>query len=612
MKRLILSPPPSPIEATVIIPGSKSYTIRALLLAALVNKKTTGHPVRLLNPLFSDDTEAMLNCLSTLGIRTERSSDYIDVIGDISDIQPGKHTLNADLSAASIRFLIALSAVIPGTQTLLGKEGLNNRPVRELVSSLRQMGAQIEYTERDGYPPVRISSESLQAKQVSVDGSISSQYISALIMIAPLIAPTDGELVIEITGEPVSKPYIQMTLDIMQAFGVNVKHDNYHRFVIVGGQAYQATKYTVEADASSAAYFAALAALSQSKITLSNLNPTSAQADMRFLDILETLGSRIERDNPKGQITITGRGLKPIAVDMQDCPDQAQTLAVLAAFADGETRITGIQSLRIKETNRLEAVATELAKMGIRTIVEEDALTIFGGHPQAAAIDTYGDHRMAMSFAVAGAKLAGLQINDPGVVSKTFPSFWTAWQNLGITIRWPQPEKIVLIGFMGSGKSTVAPVLAKKLNYTAVDMDRLILDDSAYNSIKEIFETEGEAAFRAKELAVAEALAERKNLVISAGGGVVTNPQLMSQLAKNALIVYLQTDLQTVLRRVDLNNGRPLLKTAAQAEALYTVRAPLYRQYAHCEIDTNGKSETQIAEEISALLLSAIESEALA
>jgi 3-phosphoshikimate 1-carboxyvinyltransferase len=304
-------------------------------------------------------------------------------------------------------------------QVLQGKEGLNKRPVGELVEGLRQLGAHIEYLGKEGFPPLRVSSPRLRAGSVKMDGSVSSQYFSALLMAAPLI---DGALQIEVIGEQISKPYIDMTIDTLAQFGITVANQNYTTYTVAADQRYQATAYAVEGDISSASYFFAIAALTQSTITVRNVNPASRQADMKFLDILEHMGSIVTRE--KNSITVAGQGVRPMNVTMLDCPDQAMTMAVLAAFADGTTVIRGVQSLRLKETERVVAVERELAKMGIITESTHDTLTIRGGSPHTAAIDTYGDHRMAMAFAVAGTKLSGVTIRNPEVVSKTFPEFW--------------------------------------------------------------------------------------------------------------------------------------------------------------------------------------------
>ncbi len=413
MKIITLKPLLKPIQASISIPGSKSYTNRALLIAAVSKSK-----VRIINPLISDDTKAMINCLRKLGIKVKVSDNMIEVENNINSIKNLLYDLDANESGTTVRFLLALLAVIPGVKILQGKEGLNKRPIGDLAEALRQLGAKIEYLDKKGYPPVKVLSSKLKPGTIKIKGSTSSQFISSLLMVAPLV----GKLTIEVEGEQVSKPYIDMTIDIMKQFGVNVLNENYKKYTIDAGQRYKAKEYKVEGDLSSASYFLAIAALTKSTITLENINPNSKQADIRFAKILENMGNKIIPG--KNQITIIGKEIKPVNVDMADCPDQIQTLAVLASFVKGVTKISGIQSLRIKETDRIFALTKELKKMGIKTSCMKDVLTIHGGSPKAAVIDTYGDHRMAMSFAIAGCKIPGMVIKNPEVVSKTYPQFW--------------------------------------------------------------------------------------------------------------------------------------------------------------------------------------------
>lgn len=625
-----LSPLSQPVQVAVTIPGSKSYTIRALILAAMA-EKPKGQPVRVWNVLCSDDGQAILDCLNALGIRTEWGEQtgqaYLDVFGQVQHIADADYTLHANLSAATLRFLLALSAVIPGRQTLLGHDGLNRRPVRDLVEALRALGVSIDYLGEEGYPPVRVNSSRLQASQLTVSGSTSSQYISALLMIAPLIEPapeSSGQpVVIRLPESPVSKPYLDMTLAIMRAFGVQAtQQDGYQRFEVPAGQACTALSYAVEPDASSAAYFAAIATLTGSTITLKNLPLASVQADMRFIEILKQMGTQVRVLD--GDLVIEGHGVRPLPlVDMCDCPDQAQALAVLAAFADGTTRIEGLQSLRVKETDRITAVENELKKMGIRVEAEADALVIQGGQPQAARIATYGDHRMAMAFAVAGAVLDGLELEDPAVVNKTYPKFWEDLSALGVGVSEStvsvssdksfetisldkslekKPEKIVLIGFMGAGKSSVARILAERHHLQAVDMDALIVQQSGRQSVTEVFDTDGEAHFRALEAQLADQLAEQSQVVIATGGGVVMNASLMQCLGQQATVIWLDASWETVQARLKHTLDRPLMRDLEQASQLYQQRLPLYRQAAHLQISTDGKTPQTVADEIASRL----------
>jgi 3-phosphoshikimate 1-carboxyvinyltransferase len=418
-----LRPLKGPVEASVTIPGSKSYTNRALIMAAMTNGTVT-----LEKPLESDDTVAMMNCLTRLGIPNLRKGDVFEITGGLGQVANGQCDLDCNISGTTIRFLTALAAVAPGTQTLYGKEGLNRRPIGELVDGLRGLGADITYGEREGFPPIKISSGRLNSGVTSMNGDVSSQYFSAMLMAAPAV----GDVTIEVVGEQISKPYIDMTIDTMREFGVNVTNDSYKKYSVAANQKYTRTHYTVESDASSASYFAAIAALTKSRITLANVNPASKQPDMDFLMILKKMGAEVIPE--KNGLTVVGRGVTPLTVDMEGCPDQAQTLAVLAAFAKGTTTITGVRSLRVKETERVVAVENELRKMGIETLSTHDTLTIHGGNPKPTRIDTYGDHRMAMSFAVGGTLLDGMEIQDPSVVEKTFPRFWETLSSIGVGV----------------------------------------------------------------------------------------------------------------------------------------------------------------------------------
>ncbi len=411
-----------PVIKDVIMPGSKSYTNRALLLAAL-----TKNSVTIKNPLFSDDTMAMIDCLQTLGIKIEVKDNIISVLGSIYDVDATTHMLNAKISGTTIRFMLALATLLPGKTILDGGEGLQKRPIADLVDGLQQLGAKISYSGSTGNPPLIVEPAKILSHEVLLKGDISSQYTSAMLMIAPML---DG-LTINIVGEQISKPYIDMTIDSMKQFGITVINNEYKSYEVPKGE-YVQNEYTVEGDYSSAGYFFAIAALTKSTITVYNLNPDSAQADRKFLDILAQMGNQVTYG--KDFVTVKGNGVSSVAVTMESCPDQVQTLAVLAAFAKGTTKISGIRSLRVKETERVMALQNELQKMGIQSDATDNTIAIYGGTPNPAFINTYGDHRMAMAFAVAGTKLAGIQIENPSVVNKTFPNFWDTLISLGVQV----------------------------------------------------------------------------------------------------------------------------------------------------------------------------------
>lgn len=375
--------------------------------------------VTLYHPLYSEDTEAMIGCLRNLGLYIETFPEKIIIYDDISTIQNNSYELFAKDSGTTLRFLLPLLCVTAGSKILKGSPRLNQRPIKDLVDALSLLGAKIEYLEKEGEAPLKIHSSSLcSGGKVTIDSSLSSQFLSALLMIAPSL----GGLHIFLQGPLISRPYITMTIDAMSAWGVNVVQREEGVYHIPIGESYKKTEYIIEGDFSSAGYFFAIAALTQKTITLKNLNSQSVQADRKFLTILQGMGNEVIF-NGQG-ITMIGKQILPLSLCMEECPDQVQTMAVLAAFAKGVTKISGVRSLRVKETERVQALKNELAKMGIKTEDTYDTLTIYGGDPHAATIDTYNDHRMAMAFAVAGTKLPGMKIKNPEVVHKTFPTFW--------------------------------------------------------------------------------------------------------------------------------------------------------------------------------------------
>lgn len=409
-----ITPLKKPVKASICIPGSKSYTNRALVLAAL----TKGR-VCLSHPLYSDDTEAMIGCLRALGLKIETNPGQILVHNDISCIEDRYHSLFAHDSGTTARFMLALLCIVPGIKILQGSSRLQERPIKDLVDALRELGADISYCDREGQLPVKVFSSSLCGDSVVLQGDTSSQFCSALLLISPYLSKG---LSIHLATPLISKPYIDMTLSSMRDWGVDVIKGENGSYFIPANQCYQKAKYAIEGDFSSAGYFFALAALTKSTITVENINPISAQADRKFLDILSKMGNMISYQ--ENSVSVEGKGVIPLAIDMEDCPDQVMTMAVLAAFAKGTTTISGVRSLRVKETERVLALGKELAKMTIQTQDTHDTLTIYGSSPQGAEIDTYNDHRIAMAFAIAGTHLPGITICHPEVVSKTFPTFW--------------------------------------------------------------------------------------------------------------------------------------------------------------------------------------------
>ncbi|ENO1848768.1 3-phosphoshikimate 1-carboxyvinyltransferase [Vibrio vulnificus] len=407
------------VNGEVNLPGSKSVSNRALLLAALA-KGTT----RLTNLLDSDDIRHMLNALTKLGVHYELSADKtVCVVEGLG--RPFTATEAQELflgnAGTAMRPLAAALCLGKGEFVLTGEPRMKERPIGHLVDALREAGAQIEYLENENYPPLKINATGLQAGTVNIDGSISSQFLTAFLMAAPL---AQGEVKIHIVGELVSKPYIDITLHIMKQFGVDVVNNAYQEFIIPAGQSYVSPgQFLVEGDASSASYFLAAAAIKGGEIKVTGIGKNSIQGDIHFADALEKMGAEIEWGEDY-VISRVGR-LKGIDMDYNHIPDAAMTIATTALFAQGTTAIRNVYNWRVKETDRLSAMATELRKVGAEVEEGEDYLIV--NPPQQlthAAIDTYDDHRIAMCFSLVALSDTPVTINDPKCTSKTFPDYF--------------------------------------------------------------------------------------------------------------------------------------------------------------------------------------------
>lgn len=420
---------PTPrIAAAHAVPGSKSYTNRALVIAALARGTST-----LYGALESDDTEVARAALKLLGVTVEQDGSTFVVHGQQGRFSDPQQPLFLGNSGTSTRFFTAMLTVAGLPLTITGNARMQERPIADLLDTLNQLGAEVVSTRGNGCPPVQIGARRLRGGTATISGAISSQFLSAILMAAPYAAE---EVTLQVRDTLVSAPYVNLTLDIMAHFGVEAANDGYRLFRIQGQQCYQGHAYQVEGDASSATYFWGLAALLGQSMCVTNIPPTSAQGDVRFLEVLERMGCTVSRGT---QLHVTGPAvLRPLGtIDLNALPDAAMTVAVLAAFCEGETRITNVANLRVKETDRLRALATELRKLGVAVIEHPDGLQI-QGNPAAlhgAEIATYDDHRMAMCFGMAGARLAGMRIQDPECVAKTYPGFWEDLQRVGVPVQ---------------------------------------------------------------------------------------------------------------------------------------------------------------------------------
>ena len=395
-----------------------------MVMAALAEGTTV-----LNNASDAGDSVIMSNLLKQLGIKIEKRGDVIVLIGNGGRFNEFNGALNAADAGTVMRFLCALCCMIPGETVLTGSDRMHERPIHGLVEALTRLGANIYYLNKAGFPPVKITGGSMKGGKVRMDASMSSQFVSALLMIAPCFS---GDTEIDCGSEIASLPYIDMTMAVMKQFGLEIKRKEHGTFNVTGQSKYSPVQFTIEGDASSASYPFAIAALTAGSVEIVNLPSNSLQGDIAFADLLQQMGCSVIKDK-----TITVRGcsqLKAITADLSGMPDVAQTLAVIASFAKGETVLKGLKTLQHKETKRITALKTEIKKMGIACDATDDTLTIRGGNPHGALIQTYGDHRMAMSFAVAGAKIPGIRIQNPDVVMKSFPGFWRTLETMGIKI----------------------------------------------------------------------------------------------------------------------------------------------------------------------------------
>ena len=428
MDALRLSPL-SHLTGEITLPGSKSISNRALLLAALARGTTRLH-----NLLASEDTARMVGALKTLDIDPVEAGGVWTVRGRGGPLvdRAGRWTLDLGLAGTALRPLTAALTLGRGTFVVDGNARMRERPIGDLVDALAPLGAHIRYLGKSGYPPLRVEGTGLDGGTTRMRGDTSSQFLTALLMAAPLAR---GPVTVEVVGELVSKPYLDITLDMMARFGATADHDGYRAFHVEPGGYHAPGDYLVEGDASSASYFFAAGAIRGPGVQVRGLGPDSVQGDVAFLDVVSAMGARVARSADMITVQPPASGvLQAVDVDLNHIPDAAMTVAVLALFARGTTCIRNVANWRVKETDRLAAMATELAKLGAEVDEGRDYLCVTP--PQTwreAAIDTYDDHRMAMCFSLAALGEAPVTIRDPGCVAKTFPDYFERFNALAAT-----------------------------------------------------------------------------------------------------------------------------------------------------------------------------------
>ncbi|MFT7115195.1 MAG: 3-phosphoshikimate 1-carboxyvinyltransferase [Rhodoferax sp.] len=471
-------PPLGSASGTITLPGSKSISNRVLLLAALCQGSTTLHDL-----LDSDDTRIMLDALQKLGCSVQQNGSTVMIQGLSGQLAQRQADLFMGNAGTAIRPLTAALAILGGDYHLHGVPRMHERPIGDLVDALRQLGCQIDYLGQSGFPPLRIGEPTLTLNTpIQVRGDVSSQFLTALLMALPLVARQD--IVIEVVGELISRPYIEITLNLLARFGIVVKREGWQRFTIPAGSQFKSPgTLHVEADASSASYFIALGALTRGSgdaqgVRIEGVGADSIQGDIRFIEAAQMMGAQVQSGPNWLTVSRGSWPLKAIDLDCNHIPDAAMTLAVMALYAQGSSTLRNIASWRVKETDRIAAMATELRKLG--ATVEEGVDFIRITPPattadwRAASIHTYDDHRVAMCFALAAFNPAKfpIRIEDPKCVAKTFPDYFESLFSLVQTPVQAIPV-ICIDGPTASGKGTLAAVLAKALGYHFLDSGSL-------------------------------------------------------------------------------------------------------------------------------------------
>lgn len=411
------------VDGVVQVPGSKSYTQRALIAAALAEGTSC-----LKGALISEDTAYLAKALALLGAGITQEPRGLVVEGTGGRLVTPASILYLGNNGTGMRFLTGAVALGRGTFIVDGNERMRKRPIEPLVRALRTMGVEAACVNRDGCPPVEVRAGGLPGGKTRLTAALSSQYVSSLLLVSPY---AERDVEIEISGVVPSWPYIGLTLDVMAHFGVDVVLFDQRRFRVKAPQAYVARDYVIEGDASSATYFMAAAAVVGGAVTISNINSDSRQGDLRFLEILEKMGCVVS--SPGQGVTISGpmTNHEDLSFDLNEVPDMVPALAVVSAFRRGRTHLENIAHLRVKESDRIAALCNELRKIGARVEEQEGGMIVRGPASRGAEIECYSDHRIAMSFAVAGLAVEGVVIKDPDCVRKSFPDFWEKLESLG-------------------------------------------------------------------------------------------------------------------------------------------------------------------------------------
>jgi len=635
---LTIDPLVEPPNARLDLPGSKSITNRALVVAGLADGES-----ELAGVLFSQDTHVMMDSLQKMGVGIRQSPNdlSVSISGTGGSLQRPEEALWVHQSGTTARFCLPLAALCGQEVTIDGDEQIKNRPHGELCKALQSLGAQVEYLEAPNSFPLVVNGKHLQGGEISLNGGISSQFISALLLAAPCFP---DQLELNIDGDLVSRPYIDMTISVMQAFGAQVQRVNDRRYVI-SPTGYRNSRYEIEPDASAASYFFAAAAISGGSITVEGLGSQSIQGDTGFVDIVEKMGAKVVRSD--NALSVTGTGsLIGIDASMKEISDTVPTLAAIAPLATGPTVISDVAFIAEKESDRVTALISELRKIGVQAEKTETGMVIYPGEVQKGTIHTYDDHRIAMAFSILGLVVPGITLDSPQCVAKTFPSFFDVLDQ--VRVAGDAKLNILAIdGPAGSGKSTLAKQVAKQLSLEYLDTGAMYrsvaavalaqsasLDDEA--EIAEIAEginirfdggrvyvddDDLTEAIRSPEVnaAVSQVAAnpgvrsvmrrQQRSWARVRGGGVLEGRDIGSVVFPEArLKVYVTATPEERARRRSLESGRlveDIMEEILQRDTKDSTRgdSPLVADQEAVMIDTTGKTIQETSDYIEGLFL---------
>lgn len=575
------------LNATVSVPGSKYIANRLLIICALAN----GNSI-LKNVPDNEDINNAIKALEQFGIRIEKNNDTLTMIGTNGRLISPKNEINVGDSGTLLRFIAGFAALAKGKTAITGSKRIQERPILDLLDSLNDLG--IKSSSKNDHAPITIEGGNLKGGKTTTKGDVSSQFISSLLMIAPF---AKNDIEISVNGKLVSSEYIDLTINLMKEFGVKVER-NENKFKVKSNQKCKSRDFIIPSDWASANYFLAAAAIVPGTIKIENVDMQSKQPESGFIDLLVRMGCKVTIG--KNSMEIIGNNkLKSIDADMSSMPDSVQTLAAVSLFADGKTRIRNIWNLKFKESDRINDTAAELRKLGANVKVANDGMEITPGKFKSAIIDSHNDHRMAMSFAIAGLKIDGIKIKNPDCLKKSFPQFFDKLNEIGAQTK--ELKNIVLIGYRGAGKTSTAKELSKLTGMDVITTDEQI-SRKAGMPIADFIEKNGWDNFRHIENQVIDGLKDADGIIIDCGGGAVENPDNVKSLRENGMVFWLRAHVSVLAGRIKDSKNRPSITGKKsfidEIDEVLAKRIPLYRKASDFEVEANIETPMKIAESI--------------